>query len=147
MDEMLNYIRENDLPAPFISHINQNKGAGRLAANFFKTAGVFPGIASMGESAISKAEIAGANLYLNQFLNYAPLLKVSAMSSAIYNQVAKTYNERIGLIGANYAKLHADVAAAGNPKLINLERTKKEAVEFIQNYKNAQIVTGKLDYI
>ena len=61
------------------------------------------------------------------------------MSSAIYNQVAKTYNARIGLIGANYAKLHADVAAAGNPKLINLERTKKEAVEFIQNYKNTYI--------
>ena len=146
MDEMMNYIRENNLPAPFISHIEQNKGAGRLAANFFKTAGVFPGIASMGESAISKAEIAGANKYLNQFLNYAPLLKVSAMSSAIYNQVAKTYNERIGLIGANYAKLHANVAAAGNPKLIDLERTKKEAIEFIQNNKDMYVdLSGSYD--
>jgi len=143
MDNMLDYIKENDLPAPFIAHLDQNKGAGRLAANFFKTAGVFPGIASMGESAISKAEIAGANLYLNQFLNYAPLLKVSAMSSAIYNQVAKTYNERIALIGSSYAKLHADVAAAGNPKLISLERTKKEALEFIKNYKDTYIdLTG-----
>ena len=139
MDRMLDYIRENDLPAPVVAHIDQNKGAGRLAANFFKTAGVFPGISSMGESAISKAEVAGANLYLNQFLNYAPLLKISAMSSAIYNQVAETYNKRIGLIGANYAKLHASVEAAGNPKLVDLSRTKKEAREFIENYKNTYV--------
>ena len=94
------------LPAPFIAHLDQNKGAGRLAAKaFLKLLVYFPGIASMGESAISKAEIAGANLYLNQFLNYGPLLKVSAMSSAIYNQVAKTYKERIGfdLVMQNYS--------------------------------------------
>ena len=136
MDTMLEFVRENDLPYQFISALDGNKGAGRLAQNFFKTVGVFPGISGIGEKALSKAEIAGANLYLNKFLNYAPLLKISAMSSSIYNQVAETYNKRIGLIGSMYAKLDAGVAAAGNPKLISLDRTKKEAKEFIANYKN-----------
>jgi len=46
---------------------------GSLAKNFFKTAGVFPGIASMGEAAVRKGEVAGANAFMGQFMNLAPL--------------------------------------------------------------------------
>jgi hypothetical protein len=133
MDEMLNYIRENNLPASLVAHI-EDKRLGSLAKNFFKTAGVFPGIASLGEAAVRRDEIAGANLFLAQFLNYAPLMKVGALSSSLYNQVAEVYNKRIGLIGAKYAGLDAGIEAAGNPKVIDLQRTKEMSKEFLKDY-------------
>jgi len=133
MNEMLDYVRENQLPAPLVAHLDE-KRLGSLAKNFFKTAGVFPGIASMGEAAVRKGEIAGANAFMAQFMNLAPLMKVGALSSSIYNQVADVYNKRIGLIGSKYAALNSIVDATGNPKIIDLTRTKKAAKDFLNTY-------------
>jgi len=136
MQEMLDYVRENNLPAPLVAHLDDRR-LGSLAKNFFKTAGVFPGIASMGEAAVRKGEVAGANAFMGQFMNLAPLMKVGALSSSIYNQVADVYNKRIGLIGSKYAALNAIVDATGNPKLIDLSRTQKAAKEFLNTYNQS----------
>ena len=115
--------KRQDLPYQFISALDGNKGAGRLAQNFFKTVGVFPGISGIGEKALSKAEIAGANLYLNKFLN---LEKTDLTFGASY--IGRYQNNSTNdLIPANVKSLGARVNLYSGRFSLNLEGIIKDS--------------------
>jgi len=134
--ELAQYTRDKGLPLPLMTGIEDGVLT-PLAANYFKTVGVFPFVSGIGREALETAEQAAGKQYLNSLTAYAPLMKTSALSSSIYNQASKVFKDNVALIGAKYKAFDTLAQTVGNPKVIPMTNLKKYATEFLERYKSS----------
>ena len=59
-------------------------------------------------------------------------MKTAALSSAIYNQAAKTFADNAAVIGSKYKAFETFAEALGNPRVISLDATTKYAREMVE---------------
>ena len=129
--ELAEYAKEKGLPLPMITALED----GVLPAqSYFKTVGVFPFVSGIGKEALEKAEQVAGKQYLENLVTYAPIMKTSALSSAIYNQAAKVFADRSQLIAAKYNMFDTLAETVGNPAVIKLTKTQQVAEDFMRNY-------------
>ena len=72
--ELAQFARDKGLPLPLMTGIEDGVLT-PLAANYFKTVGVFPFVSGIGREALQQAEQAAGKQYLNGLTTYAPLMK------------------------------------------------------------------------
>jgi len=132
--ELAEYARDKGLPLPLNTAIEDGL-LSDVGRNYFKTVGVFPFISGIGRSALEGAEQAAGKQYLNSLAQFAPIMKTSALSSSIYNQAAKVFQERSALIGAKYKAFDTLAETVGNPKVIKMTNLQKRAREFLDQNK------------
>ena len=132
--ELSQYARDKGLPIPLMTGIEDGVLT-PLAANYFKTVGVFPFVSGIGREALEGAEQAAGKQYLNGLTAYAPLMKTSALSSSIYAQASKVFKENAALIGSKYQAFDTLAETVGNPKVIPTKRLREEATKFLTRYK------------
>ena len=134
--ELAQFARDKGLPLPLMTGIEDGVLT-PLAANYFKTVGVFPFVSGIGREALQQAEQAAGKQYLNGLTTYAPLMKTAALSSSIYNQAAKVFKDRAALIGSKYLAFDKLAETVGNPKVIPTKNLRKVSEEFLQRYKQS----------
>ena len=132
--ELSQFARDKGLPLPLMTGIEDGVLT-PLAANYFKTVGVFPFVSGIGREALEQAEQAAGKQYLNGLTAYAPLMKTSALSSSIYNQAAKVFKDNAALIGSKYQAFDTLAQTVGNPKVIPTKKLKEVSSEFLERYK------------
>jgi hypothetical protein len=130
--ELAEFTKEKGLPIPLIQAMDGGP-LSSLGKKYFKTIGVFPFVGDVAEKAFQQAEQTAGRQFLNNITSYAPLMKTSALSHSVYNQVKKVFDKNIALIGAKYDAFDATAKTAGDPKVIKLEQTVKKARELQQS--------------
>jgi len=95
------FAKEKGLPLPLMTGIEDGV-LSDLGRGYFKTVGVFPFVSGIGREALQVAEQEAGKQYLDGLVRYAPLMKTAALSSAIYNQAAKTFADNAAVIGSKY---------------------------------------------
>ena len=134
--ELAQFARDKGLPLPLMTGIEDGVLT-PLAANYFKTVGVFPFVSGIGREALQQAEQAAGKQYLNGLTAYAPLMKTSVLSNAIYGQASKVFRDNAALIGSKYLAFDKLAETIGNPKVIPTKALRKESEEFLQRYKQS----------
>jgi len=142
--ELAEYARDKGLPLPLNTAIEDGL-LSDVGRNYFKTVGVFPFVSGIGRSALEGAEQAAGKQYLNSLAEFAPIMKTSALSSSIYNQAAKVFQERSALIGAKYKAFDTLADTVGNPKVIRMTNLQKRAREFLN--QNSQMFPELTGYV
>ena len=125
------FAKEKGLPLPLMTGIEDGV-LSDLGRNYFKTVGVFPFVSGIGREALQVAEQEAGKQYLDGLVRYAPLMKTAALSSAIYNQAAKTFADNAAVIGSKYKAFETFAEALGNPRVISLDATTKYAREMVE---------------
>ena len=128
------YTNEKGLPLPLMTGIKDGVLT-NLGTGYFKTVGVFPFVSPIGRRALQGAEQEASKQYLEGLVKYAPLMKTAALSSSIYNQAAKTFSDHAAVIGSKYQAFEKFAEAAGNPRVIGLDKTVKAARSMIDDYR------------
>jgi len=140
--KLAEYARDKGLPIPLLSAMKDEALEGRPAAladlgkKYFRFLGVFPFVSRVGKDALQGAEQEAGKMYLNNLAAYAPIVKASVLSDALYKQATKTYASNVDLYTQAYNKFDSLVAATGNPALIKLTKTQQAAKEFLEQNKN-----------
>ena len=93
---------------------------GNIGKTYFKTVGVFPFVSAIGRDALQGAEQAAGKVFLNDITTSAPLMKTSVLSSSVYKQVNKVFQDNVDLIASKYGAFDALSDAVGNPSIIKL---------------------------
>jgi len=125
------FAKEKGLPLPLMTGIEDGV-LSDLGRNYFKTVGVFPFVSGIGRESLQVAEQEAGKQYLDGLVRYAPLMKTAALSSAIYNQAAKTFADNAAVIGSKYKAFETFAEALGNPRVISLDATTKYAREMVE---------------
>ena len=125
------FAKEKGLPLPLMTGIEDGV-LSDLGRGYFKTVGVFPFVSGIGREALQVAEQEAGKQYLDGLVRYAPLMKTAALSSAIYNQAAKTFADNAAVIGSKYKAFETFAEALGNPRVISLDATTKYAREMVE---------------
>ena len=86
--ELAEFTKEKGLPIPLIQAMDGGPFSS-LGKKYFKTIGVFPFVGDVAEKAFQQAEQTAGRQFLNNITSYAPLMKTSALSHSVYNQVKK----------------------------------------------------------
>jgi len=128
------YAKEKGLPLPLMTGIKDGVLT-NLGTGYFKTVGVFPFVSGIGRKSLQGAEQEASKQYLEGLVKFAPLMKTAALSSSIYNQAAKTFADHVAVIGSKYQAFERFAEAAGNPRVIGLDKTSKAAKEMVENYR------------
>ena len=135
--ELAQFARDKGLPIPLLSAMKQDVGPlGNIGKTYFKTVGVFPFVSAIGRDALQGAEQAAGKVFLNDVTSYAPLMKTSVLSSSVYKQVNKVFQNNVDLIASKYGAFDALSDAVGNPSIIKLSKTQAAAKEFMERFKN-----------
>lgn len=128
------YAKEKGLPLPLMTGIKDGPLT-NLGTGYFKTVGVFPFVSGIGKKALQGAEQEASKQFLEGVVKYAPLMKTAALSSAIYNQAAKTFADHAHVISTKYDMFEKVAEAMGNPRVISLDKTVKTAKGMIDDYR------------
>ena len=106
--ELAQFARDKGLPVPLLSAMKQDVGPlGNIGKTYFKTVGVFPFVSAIGRDALQGAEQAAGKVFLNDVTTYAPLMKTSVLSSSVYKQVNKVFQDNVDLIASKYGAFDA----------------------------------------
>ena len=134
--ELAQFARDKELPIPMLSAMKQDVGPlGNIGKTYFKTVGVFPFVSAIGRDALQGAEQAAGKVFLNDITTYAPLMKTSVLSSSVYKQVNKVFQDNVDLIASKYGAFDALSDAVGNPSIIKLKKSQAAAKEFLGRFK------------
>jgi hypothetical protein len=135
--ELATFARDKGLPIPLLSAMKQDVGPlGNIGKTYFKTVGVFPFVSAIGRDALQGAEQAAGKVFLNDISTYAPLMKTSVLSSSVYKQVNKVFQDNVDLIASKYGAFDALSDAVGNPSIITLKKSQAAAKEFLERFRN-----------
>ena len=105
--ELSEYAQKKGLPLPLLATMSkEEKGAwfANLGKTYFKTIGLFPFIAPVGEKAIMAAERAGTTAYIDDILNIAPITKTSMLGVGSLNAFRENF-QRYGELISDVTKL------------------------------------------
>jgi hypothetical protein len=134
--ELAQFARDKGLPVPLLSAMKQDVGPlGNIGKTYFKTVGVFPFVSAIGRDALQGAEQAAGKVFLNDVTTYAPLMKTSVLSSSVYKQVNKVFQDNVDLIASKYGAFDALSDAVGNPSIIKLKKSQAASREFLERFK------------
>jgi len=135
--ELAQFARDKGLPIPLLAAMKQDVGPlGNIGKTYFKTVGVFPFVSAIGRDALQGAEQVAGRRFLNDVSTYAPLMKTSVLSSSVYKQVNKVFQDNVDLIASKYGAFDALSDAVGNPSIIKLSKTQAAARQFLERFKN-----------
>ena len=132
--ELAQFAMEKGLDAPFLAFLEGGLGSG-MAKNYFKTIGVFPGIARVADKGFLNAEEKAARYFLNNVETIAPIYHQSALAMDSYNQAMKVYAENVRAYDALYKRFYASAEAAGNPRIVDLAATSERAGQFLERFR------------
>ena len=134
--ELATFARDKGLPIPLLSAMKQDVGPlGNIGKTYFKTVGVFPFVSAIGRDALQGAEQAAGKVFLNDVTTYEPLMKTSVLSSSVYKQVNKVFQDNVDIIASKYGAFDALSDAVGNPSIIKLKKSQAAAKEFLERFK------------
>ena len=136
--ELAMFARDKGLPLPLLSAMKQDVGPlGNIGKTYFKTVGVFPFVSAIGRDALQGAEQAAGKRFLNDLNAYAPLMKTSVLSSSVYKQVNKVFQDNVDLIASKYGAFDALAdKSLGGPAVVKLTKSRQAAREFLERFKN-----------
>lgn len=144
--ELSEYAQRKGLPLPLLATMDKTQKAAILAQlgkTYFKTIGLFPFIAPVGEKAMAAAEAAATRVYLDDILNIAPLTKTTILGVASLNEIRKNFERYGDLISAGYKAFDNKVADIGNPAIIRLDRVQQMAKEIADDFGAEIPLLGK----
>lgn len=144
--ELSEYALRKGLPLPLLGTMDKSQKKAILAnlgKTYFKTIGLFPFIAPVGEKAVAAAEKAGTTAYLDDILNIAPLTKTSALAVGSLNAFKDNFQKYGELIQNGYKDFNAKVADVGNPAIIQLNKTKEFAQQIANDFGDEIPLLGK----
>ena len=138
--ELSEYAAKNDLPLPFIAGIDKSKGLGPLATlaqTFFKTIGLYPGIAKVGDQALREAEEqAGKYGLFKSIEGLAPLTKTAQVAAGSYDLFRQRFSKNMSIVGSIYENLYKVADDLGNPNAIKLSRTREASKDFLTEIRS-----------
>ena len=135
------YARDKGLPIPMLSAMKDEALQGRsamfadLGKKYFRFLGVYPFVSKVGKDALQGAEQEAGKMFLNNLAAYAPIVKASVLSDAVYKQATKTYAKNVDLYTQAYNRFDELVGATGNPTLVKLTKTRQAAKDFLEEAK------------
>jgi hypothetical protein len=131
--QLVNIAREKGLPIPLVMTAQEGVGLlGGFANKFFKVLGIMPFINGIGKEALQGAERAAGNNYLNtSVLTYGPLIKTGMLSATVFKQADEAFKQNSKLINDAYTGFESLANYIGNPKVIELTKTKQFAKDMV----------------
>jgi len=127
--ELVAIGREKGLPVPLVMTAQEGVGlAGGFARKFFKVLGIMPFINGIGKEAMQGAEQKAGKEFLNtSVLNYGPLIKTGLLSATVFKQADEAFKQNSKLINDSYTAFEELANVIGNPRIIELKKTKEFA--------------------
>ena len=131
--QLVGIARDKGLPIPLVMTAQEGVGLlGGFANKFFKVLGIMPFINGIGKEALQGAESAAGKNYLNtSVLNYGPLIKTGLLSASVFKQADEAFKQNSKLINDAYTGFEALANTIGNPKVIELTKTKQFAKDMV----------------
>ena len=131
--QLVNIARDKGLPIPLVMTAQEGVGLlGGFASKFFKVLGIMPFINGIGKEAMQGAEQKAGKEYLNSsVLNYGPLIKTGLLSASIFKQADEAFKQNSKLINDAYTGFEKLAETIGNPKVIELTKSKQFAKEMV----------------
>ena len=131
--ELVAIGREKGLPVPLVMTAQEGVGlVGGFARKFFKVLGIMPFINGIGKEAMQGAEQKAGKEFLNtSVLNYGPLIKTGLLSATIFKQADEAFKQNSKLINDGYTAFEELANVIGNPKVIQLTKTKEFAQQMV----------------
>jgi len=131
--QLVGIARDKGLPLPLVMTAQEGVGLlGGFANKFFKVLGIMPFINGIGKEALQGAERTAGKNYLNtSVLTYGPLIKTGMLSASVFKQADEAFKQNSKLINDAYTGFESLANYIGNPKVIELAKTKAFAKDMV----------------